>query len=164
MDPITELTEKLTNPTISVDNKLIEICQRTHQLIEGADRISLWSFSQGLNKITSLLSFDTNSGQFTSGQELSRDDYTEYFDAIIKNEVINAPRARDHVFTQCFNESYFEPLKIYSLLDFILHNDFKPMGIICCEGVGKVKYWSGENIETLKRIANISSCCFQQGT
>jgi len=160
VDLITKLTVKLTNPKVSVDDKLIEICHKTQQLIDGADRVSLWVFSEGFNKIKSLLCYDATTGQYTSGQELSRDDYTEYFDAIIKKEIINAPLARDNVFTQCFTESYFEPLKIYSLLDFILHKDFEPTGIICCEGVGEVKHWSDENIKTLKRIASISSFCF----
>jgi len=161
MDPIAKLTAKLTNPKFSENDKLVEICHTTHQLIEGADRVSLWSFSQDFTEIKSLICYDAISGQFTSGQELSRENYTEYFDAIIKKEVINAPLARDNVFTQCFKDSYFKPLKIYSLLDFILHKDFEPTGIICCEGVDEVKYWSDENIEALKRIANISSFCFK---
>jgi len=161
MDALTKLTAKLTNPSISVNDKLVKICQVTHQLIEGADRVSLWVFSKDFSKITSLLCYDANSGQYSSGQELFRSDYTEYFDAIIKKDVINASLARDNVFTQCFNESYFQPLNIYSLLDFILHEDFEPTGVICCESVNEVTHWSEDNIETLRRIANMSSLYFK---
>ena len=164
MDALTKLTAKLTNPSISVNDKLVKICQVTHQLIEGADRVSLWVFSEDFSKINSLICYDAISGQYSSEQELSRSDYKEYFDAIIKKEVINAPQARDHVFTQCFNESYFQPLNIYSLLDFILYRDFEPTGIICCESVNNTAYWSDDNIETLKRIANMSSLYFTINT
>ena len=161
MDAITTLTAKLTNPKISVHDKLIEICQRTHQLIEGSDRVSLWVFSKDFNKITSILCYDSTSGSFTSGHELTREDYNDYFDAILNKDVIYAPQARENLFTLCFNETYFEPLNIYSLLDFILHKDFEPIGIICCESIGKETQWTDDDIEILRRISNISSFYFQ---
>lgn len=77
--------------------------------------------------------------------------------------MINAPEARTHDLTKYFNETYFVPLNIQSLLDFVLHQNFLPSAIICCESVGKVTHWTDENIESLRRIASSSSMYFKIG-
>ncbi len=161
MDPFIKLTTKLTNPKVAVADKLREICITASSLIKGADRVSLWRFDENFQSIESLICYDCKSNEFSSGLVLKQSDFSDYFTAILKDEVINAPQAREHELTQCFNESYFKPLEIHSLLDFILHRDFEPQGIICCESVGKVTQWSDENVETLKRIARVSSMYFR---
>jgi hypothetical protein len=161
MDRFIKLTASLTNPTINEQDKLKEICNTTASLIKGADRVSLWVFSSEFESIESIVSYDSATRSYTSGQRLNKSDFKNYFEGILGNEVINAPQARSHDITKCFNETYFEPLNIYSLLDFILHRDFIPNGIICCESVGEVTQWSDRNIESLKRIARASSMYFK---
>ncbi len=161
MDLFTKLTAKLTDPKLSVEEKLKEICVITSSVIHGADRVSLWRFDADFHYIESLMCYDTKEQSFIDGQKLYRTDFKEYFDGILLNDVINAAQARSHPLTKCFNESYFEPLDIYSLLDFILYTDFVPTGIICCEGVGKEVQWQDEDIKSLKRIANTSSMFFK---
>jgi hypothetical protein len=160
MDPFIKLTTKLTNPNVSIEDKLKEICLTTAALIKGSDRVSLWCFDEDFKSVKLLTCFDTSTGTFSSNQTLKQSDYSDYFSGILKNDVINAPHARTHELTQCFNNSYFIPLEIYSLLDFILHQDFNPHGVICCESVGKITQWSDDNVETLKRIARSSSMYF----
>lgn len=160
MDPFIKLTTKLTNPNVSIENKLREICLTTSSLIKGADRISLWCFDENFESMESLICYDAVNHKFTSEQMLNKSDYNDYFSGILKNEVINAPQARSYELTQCFNESYFIPLDIHSLLGYILHQDFNPHGVMCCESVGKVTLWSDDNVETLKRIARVSSMYF----
>lgn len=160
MDQFTRLTAKLTNPSISVKDKLKGICDTTASLIQGANRVSLWVFSPDFESIETLICYDTSSRSYSSGQKLSKSDFEDYFSAILQNEIINAPDARTHDTTKCFKDVYFEPLNIYSLLDFILHRDFSPHGIICCESVNKVTIWSDKDIDTLKRIARASSMHF----
>ena len=163
MDPFIKLTVKLTNPAIHVEDKLKEICIVTAQLIQGADRVSLWVFSQNFDSIESLICYDRASGLFDSGCVLNKSDFNDYFKGILNQQVINAPDARTHELTKCFNETYFEPLEIRSLLDFVLHQDFIASGVICCESVGKMIHWSEKNIESLKRIARVSSMYFKIG-
>jgi len=160
MDPFIKLTTKLTNPKISIENKLKAICLTTSSLIKGADRVSLWCFDGSFETIESLICYDSTNRSFTSKQVLKKSDFNDYFSGILKNEIINAPQARTHEQTKCFNESYFIPFEIHSLLDFILHQDFHPHGVICCESVGKVTQWSDSNVETLRRIARASSMYF----
>lgn len=157
MNPHLKLIATLTNPKVKVEDKLKEICIITSQLIKGADRVSLWAFSNDFEKIKSLICYDASSGEIASGMTLSKSDFNDYFKAIMEQEIINAPEARTHDLTKYFNEIYFVPLNIQSLLDFVLHQNFTPSGIICCESVGKVTHWTDENIESLRRIARSSS-------
>lgn len=160
MDQFTKLTSKLTNPSINVQDKLKGICETTVSLVQGATRVSLWFFSPDFESIESLICYDASSRSYTSGQKLYKADCEDYFKAILQNEIINAPDAREHDSTKCFKEVYFEPLNIYSLLDYILHRDFNPHGIICCESVNKITQWSDKDIDTLKKIARVSSMYF----
>lgn len=98
----------------------------------------------------------------TNGQILKKVDFPEYFDHILKNKVLSASDARENPATTCFNEVYFKPLNIFSLLDFIFHFQFKPTGVICCERVGDAIQWSNDDISALKRVANITSMFFSE--
>ncbi|MGJ8691750.1 MAG: GAF domain-containing protein [Thalassotalea sp.] len=160
MDRFLKLTTKLTNPSISTKDKLNEICLTTAAIIQGTSRVSLWRFTENFDAITCTICYDLNEGSFTSEQVLHKSDYTEYFTAILAHEVINAADARAHPATKCFTTTYFKPLKIYSLLDFILYRDFQPYGVICCESVNKSVNWTDEDVESLKRIARSSSMYF----
>lgn len=161
MDKFTKLTAKLTNPKVNEQDKLKEICNTTASLIKGADRVSLWVFSSDFESIESIIYYDSATCSYTSGQLLNKSDFNNYFEGILDTEVINAPQARTNDITKCLTETYFEPLNIYSLLDFILHREFVPRGIICCESVGEIIQWSDRDIESLKRIARASSMYFK---
>ena len=160
MDPFLKLMTKLTNPKVTVEDKLKEICITTSILIEGADRISLWSFDAKFENMHALISYDAINHIFTKDEVLKKSDSYEYFFAILNNDIISAPHARTHEITKGFNESYFIAFDIYSLLDFILHQDFNPYGVICCESVGRVSEWTDENVETIQKIARQSSMYF----
>ncbi|WP_440874064.1 GAF domain-containing protein [Thalassotalea sp. PLHSN55] len=160
VEPFIKLTSTLTNPSIEINDKLTFICQFTSQIIEGADRVSLWRFDHAKTKITCVMCFDALKGEFSAGQEIMKSHFGPYFEEIIKYDVINAPDARNHPATACFTQDYFTPLNIYSLLDYILHKDFSPVGVICCESVEKQTKWLKSDEEMLERIARASSMYF----
>lgn len=160
MEEFIRLTSVLTNPAIAVDKKLKVICEVTSEIISGADRVSLWTFADNHSKIVSKVSYDHINNKYGDTAELKREDFAVYFDAIINNDVIIASDAREHPQTACFKELYFKPNNIYSLLDFILHKDFKPIGVICCESVGRLYEWSEDDVQALRRIASSSSLYF----
>lgn len=161
MDSFIRLTTTLTNPALSVDKKLKVICEVTSELVAGADRVSLWTFKDDYSKIVSTVSYERKHQKYGGSAELSRENYGTYFDAIISNEVVKADNAREHPHTACFKELYFEPNNIYSMLDFILHHDFEPIGVICCETVGRFYQWTEEDVQSLRRIARSSSLYFR---
>ena len=159
MDSVCTLSATISKRRLSVDEKLKEICLTLHRLIPEAHRVSLWSFNTGYDSIYCHLMIDENA-VISKGMQLFKNDHQAYFDAILKHEAVVASQARAHEATQSFNHSYFQVNQIYSLLDYIIHYDFEPVGVICCEAVGEPINWSTEQICLLKRIANISSMFF----
>ncbi|NVK24406.1 MAG: ABC transporter substrate-binding protein [Gammaproteobacteria bacterium] len=147
---------KLSDPKIEVSAKLLDICCQLKLMVPEANRVSLWVFKDNLQSIECLVCLDDKnnvSGSF----ELTAYDYPEYFDFIMNNQVLIASDARSNQYTKCFNNGYFEPLNIYSLLDLIFSFDNKPTGVICCESVEQKVEWQNEHIESLKKVADIAS-------
>ncbi|MCC2606825.1 GAF domain-containing protein [Planctobacterium marinum] len=160
MDHLFKLNTVLTNPNLSQQEKLHCVCAVTQALVPGADRVSLWLFDNNQTQITSLICFDALQQQYSSGTVLTRQDFGSYFDAILDREIVNAPDAALDPVTSCFAESYFRPLNIQSLLDYVLHRDFEPRGIICCESVARTVDWTKEDEVTLRKIARACSFFF----
>lgn len=155
--PLTELTIKLSKKSLSEEDKRFAICQCVRKVIPHVNRISLWQFENNRSAIRCLLLCEEQ--EITEARDivLTEADYPEYFKAILNKEVVVASDARNHPDTQCFNDSYFQPNEIYSLLDFIFHNDFQPIGIICCESRFSKVDWDKHDESMLRRVANITS-------
>jgi len=161
MDAFNKLSIAISNPKLSIKQKLTAICQTIKKEIKQSHRVSLWVFNSDYSEIVKIGGFD-HENQFTYGDTLSRSDYPEYFDYILTHESLKANKARSNPATSCFNKTYFEQKNIYSLLDFIYHNDFEPTGIICCEAIYSEIEWAPECVKKLKRVANISSIFFSK--
>ena len=156
MNAITKLTSTINDPRVSSLNKLTEICKTIDIAVPHANRISLWRFLGEGEEIECLKVLDPFN-ESTEGQILRQEDFPIYFEHIKNNQVVLASDARHNYVTKCFNQDYFEPLNIYSLLDFVIHNEHKPAGIICCERVGDQICWDKTDKVAIKRIANVMS-------
>lgn len=111
----------------------------------GCSRASLWLYSDSLlNEIVALDLYDVNSDKHYQGIALHEDDFSPYFEAMRDDGGIDAPRAMEHKATRCFNEAYFEPNDIYSLLDVGIRYNGQLVGVFCCENVGEVMVWTDE--------------------
>ena len=157
MDATEQLSQIANDQQLSKEQQYKKFCELSFQLVPNANRISLWRFEDNDQKITCLMGKDLDSNEFWSGISLYRKDFPAYFESIVENEVINASDARNHSATRCFNDAYFEPNSIYSLLDFILHKDFRPIGVICCERTGSRVEWTANDIDQLRQIATFIS-------
>jgi hypothetical protein len=160
MESITKLMITMSHPERSDEAKLKQACLSASDSIAGANRISIWRLKDNNQIAECLMCYDQITQEFTSGQILLQVDFPEYFEAILANDHIIAPDARSHPSTQCFNELYFIPHDIHSLLDYILHKDFLPTGLICCESVGAKADWQPENLTSLRKISNVISMFF----
>ncbi|MCS6968453.1 MAG: GAF domain-containing protein [Cytophagales bacterium] len=78
-----------------------------------------------------------------------------YFEALLSQPYISAPDARRHQNTSCFNEHYFEPLNIYSLLDCPILEEGKPIGVICYEQQHTFRQWRTEDILFAQSLAGL---------
>ncbi|MGJ8680313.1 GAF domain-containing protein [Paraglaciecola sp.] len=160
MDPLLKLVDVLQDESVSTDNKLRQICNQTQLAIPRANRVSLWNFNNTKTEIVCLMCFDKTSNEYSSQQVLTQVDFPQYFEKILEEQVIMASDARRYSATKCFNESYFEPLNIHSLLDFVIHKDFQPSGILCCESVNTKVTWKSDDVETLRMLSTMTSYFF----
>ena len=153
---VKNLAVKISDPNTSADWKLKQICKELKALIPNTNRVSLWLFDKEYRAIHCLICLD-DKNQITTDTCLKADDFPEYFNYILENQILDASDARNNDFTKQFNKPYFEPYKIYSLLDYIYLIDNKPLGVICCESVDSKVTWSHEDKESLIKIADITT-------
>lgn len=155
------LSAQIGNPSLMIEEKLHVICKEIKKVIPTSNRVSLWLFSDEFSQIHCVKCLDENN-VYSDGIELTSEHFPEYFDYILSNQVLNASNARANKVTECFNESYFEPLNIHSLLDYIFHFENKPVGVICCERTGDATTWSEQDISLLIRVAKLTSLFFSK--
>lgn len=131
----------------------------------GCSRASLWRYTNGLyDKVECLDLYDSSEGQHHAGFTLLETDFGPYFEAMQRDNMIVAHHARQHPATDCFNESYFEPHDIYSLLDVGISVNGSPWGLFCCEQVTFVKEWSQADTEILRSISTLCGMAFKKLT
>jgi hypothetical protein len=159
-DVFTQLTIAMSNPHKPEIEKLRQTCSTTLKAIPNANRVSLWKFGEDQAYLQCLLCFDQLDNVYSSDQVLKKQDFPEYFAGLISSNCIMASHAREHQITRCFNQDYFIPNQIHSLLDYVLHHDFVPTGVICCESVGRRVEWQEEDLNALRKIATIISMFF----
>lgn len=151
------LSVYLSNPRISLAEKLLKICLAVKSDITTCDRVSIWLFSEDHTEMTSLMCIDEK-GAKSKGERLFSKDFSDYFEHIINQEILVASDARSNEISQCFNVGYFDIHNIYSLLDVTFtKNDDAPLGIICCERTGNKTEWQANEIDVLKSISTKAS-------
>jgi len=132
------------------------VCRDASEHLD-ADLVSVWRFLNEGEAIQCLCAFDAIDESFSSGHVLPRSDCPTYFATIIEETLVCAPDARTHRVTKELTESYFEPNGIISLLDFIVHQDYSPVGIICCESRSKRRDWTEKDQRYLLALATLAS-------
>lgn len=133
-----------------------------HQLTEvitkqlRCSRASLWLYSNSmLDEIIAVDLFDVNANQHSQGMALHEDDFAPYFEAMRRDGGINAADAQHHPATDCFNDLYFVPNDIYSLLDVGIRYNGQLVGVFCCEHVGELMHWSDSQIAFLEQAGKL---------
>ena len=104
------------------------------------DRVSIWLFNDERTSINCEQLWVSAESQFYSGTELKQTDFPEYFAAIENDPIIVGHIATEHPYTSCFNELYFKPLGIQSLLDVPIWYKGEVIGVICMENLSQ-RYW-----------------------
>src|SRR5690606_20068545 len=109
----------------------------------------------GLAEIQTIDLFDSNTGTHSRGDVLTEVMFGPYFQAMRRDGRIDAPDARQHPATRCFNEAYFKPNDIYSLLDIGIYWNGHLVGVFCCEQVGEYQRWTEEQKSYLEQAGKL---------
>ena len=112
----------------------------------GVDLVSIWLFDDAYTKIKCVFSLDRNHRIQLTGAELLKSQYPTYFKAIIEEITIMATDVHTHHSTKELSEDYFQKNGILSLLDYIIYNELKPVGVICCETTACQRRWTEDDI------------------
>ena len=123
----------------------------------GCTRASLWYHPDPLMRdtIVCLSLYDRTDAAWSAGAVLNDDDFGPYFEAVRNDGMIVASDARNNASTSCFNEVYFEPLGIYSLLDVVIQISGQPFGLFCCENTTDILDWTPEHVEYLRQVGTL---------
>ncbi|QNM97939.1 GAF domain-containing protein [Chitinimonas koreensis] len=120
----------------------------------GASRASFWFFQGALqDSLVCESLYDVSDGQWSSGIALSEDDFPDYFAALRELKLVMATDARHQAATAAFNESYLEPLNIYSLLDVTVEVGGSQLGVVRCEQTVGTREWSQADMQYLQQVA-----------
>ncbi len=131
----------------------------TQALTEEMDctRASLWGYPDPelRDSIQCLQLYDRTDGAWSAGTVLREDDFGPYFEAMRRDNLIVAGDARQNAVTCCFNDIYFEPLGIYSLLDVGINMSGRPWGLFCCENTTDILDWTPQHVEYLRQVGTL---------
>lgn len=142
----------------AVDNKMVfrEVCRDVAENLD-ADLTSIWFCAKDGSAIECQCHYDALSGTFSQGQCLDKAKCQFYFETMIEYNCISAPDVYTHPATRELIEPYFKSIGVLSLLDFILHENFKPIGVICCENRREHRYWNDNDKNYLRSMASLIS-------
>ena len=123
----------------------------------GSTRASLWYYPDPVlqTSVICLSLYDATEKTWSQGAELKEEDFAPYFEAMRKDGLIVASDARNMAATNCFNDIYFEPLGIYSLLDVGINIAGVPFGLFCCENTTDILDWTPEHVEYLRQVGTL---------
>lgn len=152
---IMSLAAALMRGAVSPTDFFAQLTETIAQLV-GCSRTSVWRYTNAdRDAIVCEDLFDARHNSHQAGGTLQRDQFSPYFSAIRANVVLMATHARFHPATECFNDAYFLPNDIHSLLDVNIDAHGKPWGLFCCEHTGEVKEWTDADAAMLRSIGTM---------
>jgi len=135
---------------------LYKLMEESAQSLQ-TDRASIWYFSPDKNAIVCKVQYDTDSKKTGTGIELKKSDFPIYLKTILDGNIIIAPDARTNPYTIEFNNNYFIPNNIYSLLDIPIFVDGNNIGVICFEHKKHTRGWEEEDISFAHSIVDLTA-------
>lgn len=122
----------------------------------GCSRASLWLYSNiDLSEIVSIDLYDHNESRHSSGDKLTEVMFAPYIGAMRRDGAIDASDARQHPATRCFNDVYFLPNNIFSLLDIGIRLNGQLVGVFCCEQVNDYQRWTDAQKSYLMQVGKL---------
>ncbi len=158
----------LTQQIIERQEILLELSQKdlsnmpeALQTITGAslktldvDQVSIWLFNPDKTKIICKDCYNGESHK--QGYVIESNSYPRYFEAIKKFHNITAANAQGYYYTSEFNESYFKPNGIFSVMDVPIWLEGELVGVLCHETF-KTRHWKFEEQDFASSLAHLIS-------
>lgn len=154
-----EILKPTTIDTLHDQDVFEAVCLDVAENVK-SDLVSVWFCSFEGTGILCKCRYDAITGIFSEGQRVMKEDCPQYFATMIEYNYICAPDAHKHPATRELAKIYLEPNGVRSIMDFILHEDYKPIGVICCENRSSIRHWSEEEMSYLRSIAMLVSSRF----
>lgn len=144
-----------------INSSLEEIIQAAANVVPCA-RVSVWEINEDQTVLHLKAGYDTIKKSFFHHLDIDLNSVPAYRKALLEEDIISAPKAREDYRTKEFNTSYFIPLGINSLMDTPFFVDNKLKGVVCFEEYRHEYYW--ESIEELfslsmGKLVSISYYC-----
>ncbi len=125
----------------------LEAILRVTATVLGVERAEYWSFNDDSSAIVCEMLYITSKEKLDPsehGIQLRREEYPDYFAALIQDRAIVAHDAAQHTATSAFTEGYLKPFGITSMLDTTVWFNKKLVGVLCLEHVGELRTWGSE--------------------
>ncbi|BES72387.1 hypothetical protein RE428_34050 [Marinobacter nanhaiticus D15-8W] len=146
------------NPDFINENrsrKLASLSALAGRLLQ-VDRVGIWQMNVGQDRIDSEVLYLLDKGHDYRPLSLVKADNPAYFKALATARVIDAGDALHDPRTTRFNESYFQPMGIHSLLDAPVFDGGRLSGAICLESLRR-RTWTLPEISFATAIADTVS-------
>ena len=124
-----------------------------------ADRCSIWLYNQKKTSIVCEQLYEKKTGEWVNGIEIFKKDYNPYFSGLITNPIIIANDVNLHPSTQCFKETYSDPLGIKAMLDVPIIYKGEVIGVICIESY-TVREWHKVEITFAEMLSSLYSFAY----
>ncbi len=124
-------------------------------------RVSVWTYNQQARTLESVACYDLALEKFRDQIVLDLTKFPKYETALNMTRIIDAPDARNHMYTSEFTHSYLIPLDIHSMLDVTFSLDGELNGLICCEQQHAPRTWKAEDIIFTSSVADITSLAYR---
>ncbi|PKO49758.1 MAG: hypothetical protein CVU28_14780, partial [Betaproteobacteria bacterium HGW-Betaproteobacteria-21] len=131
------------------------VVTETAALALDVGRAGIWTFDVTRCNLESLYIYQTDQERHSRGASLAVKDYPAYFDALEREEVLQASDARAAPHTRGLFETYLKPNAIGAMLDIPIRADAQLTGVLCLEHVGGKRAFHEDEINTAKHLASV---------
>jgi PAS domain S-box-containing protein len=139
-----------------IDQCFSNITAKTAQTLD-VSWVSIWMFSDDKKELHCRSYFDTEQKIHKSGMILKADEFPQYFEAILSENIILTEDAANDRRTEKIAEKDLKAGRIISMLDcgIILHGE--PAGVVCCTHTGERRKWHSDEESFISTISAMIS-------
>jgi PAS domain S-box-containing protein len=123
------------------------------------DRCSIWLYNKKMTGIVCEQLYEKKTGEWVQGAEIFEKDFKPYFNEIKTNPIIIANDVNLHPGTQCFKETYSDPLGIKAMLDVPIIYRGEVIGVICIESY-TIREWHKVEVNFAEMLSSLYSFAY----